>query len=686
MSWLKDALSLQKSSAAHAEQRWARMSSAPRGAVLNPASTLKSVLEAERKKSKSKTVTVSNPANQKSVKTVTVSNPPKKNHVSTSKSKSSKRNVSTTASKNLKSERLLVESDSDEGEASNSVDDVLARKARSTFRDRAEESSETTKVAKTTNKKSKPNFDADEDLAKPKTGPGSEVDDMFFSLDAMRKFGEAAEAKYERQQKGGKNAKKRKGDWSPDSADSDSDGSDSEEIRGLLFKEDLPAADDLMYEDFFGEKPKGDSKSVKSNVEIDMGENMIDPGSFADFEKQLAETGIEGADEEEEEELSETEGDSEELDPKLETNKNSALESHEEDSDSDSSSCSWDKEEIVRSATGGTTKKKSDSDAKKSNLLLGKLNGCVPFSTLGDDGNLSDMDPEDRELELMLRKLGRSGNYTPGGFDLGEISSGDESIIPFDSEDNGMEGSDEDSDGLSEQEEEEALSEEEEDGEKDIGASDSEDDETDNDQTKPSKRRKLNSKISKSDDSLNPSSSSLAARSHRLETLSSEVERMEQELLAPKHWSLVGEASKDRRERNSLLELSLELPMSHFRARSAKADLAQATGGGADEDEDEIGEDSAPNTLNIEAITKQRILDLAFDNVVKKLGVVRPADKKATGAEDEKEILNFKKSKMGIADIYAEQYEEEIFGQESKANEALDKEKVILKEIFGKVM
>jgi len=63
--------------------------------------------------------------------------------------------------------------------------------------------------------------------------------------------------------------------------------------------------------------------------------------------------------------------------------------------------------------------------------------------------------------------------------------------------------------------------------------------------------------------------SSLAARTQHLSTLNNEIEQMEQELLESKHWSLTGETGSKKRERNSLLELNLDLPMSYFQSKRA---------------------------------------------------------------------------------------------------------------------
>lgn len=50
------------------------------------------------------------------------------------------------------------------------------------------------------------------------------------------------------------------------------------------------------------------------------------------------------------------------------------------------------------------------------------------------------------------------------------------------------------------------------------------------------------------------------------------------------------------------------------------------------------------------------------------------------------ETLNFEKSRVGLGDIYAKQYEAEMLGHQTDAEKAEDKEKAELKELFARVM
>merc|ERR1719440_645221 len=77
--------------------------------------------------------------------------------------------------------------------------------------------------------------------------------------------------------------------------------------------------------------------------------------------------------------------------------------------------------------------------------------------------------------------------------------------------------------------------------------------------------------------------------------------------------------------------------------------------------------------LDLEAIIKQRIWDEAFDDVVRKEAL--PPSQRPQGAdEDVVETLNFEKSRVGLGDIYAKQYEAEMLGHKTDAEQKEDKE------------
>ncbi|CAK9082211.1 unnamed protein product [Durusdinium trenchii] len=89
--------------------------------------------------------------------------------------------------------------------------------------------------------------------------------------------------------------------------------------------------------------------------------------------------------------------------------------------------------------------------------------------------------------------------------------------------------------------------------------------------------------------------------------------------------------------------------------------------------------------FDLEAIIKQRVWDEAFDDVVRK-AQLPPSQRAQTGEEEAVETLNFEKSRVGLGDIYAKQYEAEMLGHQTDAEKAEDKEKAELKELFARVM
>jgi len=130
---------------------------------------------------------------------------------------------------------------------------------------------------------------------------------------------------------------------------------------------------------------------------------------------------------------------------------------------------------------------------------------------------------------------------------------------------------------------------------------------------------------------------SLAERDQRIREMEEEVERMEREQMTDKHWSLMGEVNGKSRETNSLLELHLDLPMSHFQSKRT-IDQAIATGQDFPEDDDSDDEGAKAQAFDIEQITKQRIIDGLFDDVVRKIDT-RPMTK--TEGDAEEEVLDF---------------------------------------------
>lgn len=158
--------------------------------------------------------------------------------------------------------------------------------------------------------------------------------------------------------------------------------------------------------------------------------------------------------------------------------------------------------------------------------------------------------------------------------------------------------------------------------------------------------------------------------------MEAEIEQLENEQLEKKHWSQLGEAQATERPLNSLIELHVDMPMSHFAMKRAAAEA-----GALGDDEDGDGDDGHVTKLDLERIIKQRIADKIFDDVVPR-AEERPADKTAT--EDPLEGLDTTKSRVGLGEIYAEQYEKEVLG--NLGNEKESEEKRNLKVLFAKLM
>mmetsp|Transcript_92991 Transcript_92991/g.165368 ORF Transcript_92991/g.165368 Transcript_92991/m.165368 type:complete len:692 (+) Transcript_92991:39-2114(+) len=180
---------------------------------------------------------------------------------------------------------------------------------------------------------------------------------------------------------------------------------------------------------------------------------------------------------------------------------------------------------------------------------------------------------------------------------------------------------------------------------------------------------------------------SLYEMDRNLQSLEAEVEKLEEEQLNEKSWEMKGEVSSRQRPLNSLLESTLDQPMTSFAARRSE----DATAGG-DDDGDEALED-APGAddlvkksgFDVDAMIKQRIWDETFDDVVRKAEL--PPSQRPQGAEEDAvETLNFEKSRIGLGDVYAKQYEAELLGHTTDAEKKDDKEKAEAKKLFAKLM
>merc|ERR1719447_1028816 len=121
---------------------------------------------------------------------------------------------------------------------------------------------------------------------------------------------------------------------------------------------------------------------------------------------------------------------------------------------------------------------------------------------------------------------------------------------------------------------------------------------------------------------------------------------------------------------NSLLEVHLDQPMSHFAGQKARD---ASVGVGQEEDaalEDIRGSDTLPKQahFDVDALIQQRIWDETFDDVVRKAETA-PSQRPHEAEADVVETLNFEKSRVGLGDVYAKQYEVELLGHKSTGEE-----------------
>mmetsp|Transcript_126405 Transcript_126405/g.316012 ORF Transcript_126405/g.316012 Transcript_126405/m.316012 type:complete len:736 (+) Transcript_126405:74-2281(+) len=174
----------------------------------------------------------------------------------------------------------------------------------------------------------------------------------------------------------------------------------------------------------------------------------------------------------------------------------------------------------------------------------------------------------------------------------------------------------------------------------------------------------------------------------RLRALEDEVAKLEEEQMEDRTWSMKGEVSGKQRPLNSLLEVHLDQPMSHFAGHRAEEAAAVGDGQTGEEDaplEDLKGGDRIIRKFDVDAVIKQRIWDEAFDDVIRRAEL--PPSQRPQGAdEDITETLNFEKSRVGLGDVYAKQYEAEMLGHKTEGEEKDDKEKAEAKALFAKLM
>merc|ERR1719473_1858046 len=113
--------------------------------------------------------------------------------------------------------------------------------------------------------------------------------------------------------------------------------------------------------------------------------------------------------------------------------------------------------------------------------------------------------------------------------------------------------------------------------------------------------------------------------------------------------------------------------MSNFAMGNTESAEAMAA---IEEEEDE----ETSGKLNIEEMLKMRIADRLFDDVTRKKDLPPSTQEKAA----EEEGLDFEKSRVGLGDVYAKQFAQEVFGAEK--NPGMEKAKVETMQLFATVM
>lgn len=148
----------------------------------------------------------------------------------------------------------------------------------------------------------------------------------------------------------------------------------------------------------------------------------------------------------------------------------------------------------------------------------------------------------------------------------------------------------------------------------------------------------------------------------RLQELSSQIKELEEELLAEKSWEMKGEVNASHRPENSLLDLAVDVE----RAAKVAPVVTQEF------------------TTSLEDLIIKRIEDQRFDDPRPRNAAAEVLTAHA-GDDNNPVELSQEKSKLGLAEIYAEEYAQKVLNAEdtlSVQTQALREEVVSL---FGAV-
>ena len=273
-------------------------------------------------------------------------------------------------------------------------------------------------------------------------------------------------------------------------------------------------------------------------------------------------------------------------------------------------------------------------------------------------------DSSDDELETMLgvnkkeKSIGLDEDYSDDGEGLYSQDEDEEEDDQDEEYEDEEDGEDEDEDG----EEDEGEGEGEfEDGDEGDLAQEGDEDESSESDVEPEAKK----------------SRGLSELARKLAALEDEIADIESKQVDKKHWTFTGEVTAKSRPVNSLLEANLELPFGHMASKrlDETKDLML--------DENDFDPDNPEKPVfDIELIIRQRVADRTFNDVVRKKLETVVHDKKPS---DSSEGLDFEKSQLGLAEVYAKQYEKDVFNQ-SDETEKMNAQKEEAKEIFAKLM
>ena len=169
----------------------------------------------------------------------------------------------------------------------------------------------------------------------------------------------------------------------------------------------------------------------------------------------------------------------------------------------------------------------------------------------------------------------------------------------------------------------------------------------------------------------------LGALARKLAALEEEIADIETKQVDKKHWTLTGEVTAKARPINSMLEANIELPFGHMAGK--RLDDSRELMVDENDFDPEIPEKPK---FDIELIIKQRVADRTFDDVTRrKLETVVHEHK----PENRHEGVDFEKSQLGLAEVYAKQYEKDIFNQSEETGK-VSAEKEGAKRVFAKLM